>query len=94
MQLFYIILKCQHINIDIYTRMKKHLNDIKNFSPFVSDKKCMPFHFSLKGHDVARDFAFYIINANIEDLDKRLAYLCYFETVFKQKIKSLIKYIQ
>ena len=76
---------------DIYSRIKSHLYDIKNFVPFISDKKCVPYHFSLKGHDLYKDFAFYIINANTEDLDNRLALeSAYINIVYNYNKKCII----
>ena len=54
---------------DIKERMKNHLYDILSFKPFITKFECVPFHFSLKGHEINRDFSFFIIESNIEDLN-------------------------
>ena len=89
----YLILckHCQKIYIgetkNVTTRMYNHIYDIKKFVPFHSKRKCVPFHFSLKGHVYERDFCFYIINANITDLEDRLAH----ESAYINLINSIDK---
>ena len=54
---------------DIQERMKNHISKILNFKPFLSKFECVPFHFSLKGHIVNRDFSFFILESNIDDVN-------------------------
>ena len=48
---------------------KREWKVILNFKPFLSKFECVPFHFSLKGHIVNRDFSFFILESNIDDVN-------------------------
>ena len=55
---------------DLHQRMYKHLYDIKNFKPFISEDKCVPLHFRMNKHNY-NDFSIFILQSNLVDDDVR-----------------------
>jgi hypothetical protein len=53
---------------DIKERITNHIYSIKNFKIFLSEFKCVSFHFHLKGHNIFRDFSFFILESGINDI--------------------------
>jgi hypothetical protein len=72
------IIKCMLCNsfyigqtVDIDSRLYTHINNIKKFKMFITDK-CVAIHFNLKNHNYLRDFSIYIIKKDVTPLNKRL----------------------
>ncbi len=57
--------------VDIDSRLYTHINNIKKFKMFITDK-CVAIHFNLKNHNYLRDFSIYIIKKDVTPLNKRL----------------------
>lgn len=55
------------------TRMKEHLNNIKNFIPFCNlMNSAVAIHFNLKGHDYKNDFSCLVFKKDLESNETRL----------------------
>jgi len=52
----------------ISRRIKKHIRDINNFIPYIQYNSVVSYHFNLLGHNLERDFKFYVLMDELPDL--------------------------
>ena len=53
--------------------MHEHINDIKNFIPFVKFTSEVGLHFNLKNHNYKNNLQFYVFKKNLINLEDRLS---------------------
>ena len=54
-------------------RLHEHINDIKNFIPFVKFTSEVGLHFNLKNHNYKNNLQFYVFKKNLINLEDRLS---------------------
>jgi hypothetical protein len=69
--------------VDIVSRLYTHINDIKKFKMYITDK-CVAIHFNLKNHNYLRDLSIYIIKKDVTPLNKRLMFESFFLNLFAE----------
>lgn len=71
--------------VNIMKRIYNHLYDIKKFYPYCyKHNTSISIHFNLDGHNYLRDFRFFIIKKNLEDLNNRLQMEAFLINLFKR----------